>query len=253
MESGAERLFGYTAPEAIGQPVTMLIPPGRLDEEPRILERIRRGERIDHYETVRRRKDGTLLHISLCVSPVTDTHGTIVGASKIARDITERKQAAETVRQRTVQFETLLNAAPLGVYLVDADFRMRQVNPTALSVFGDMPALIGRDFEEVLHRLWSPADADDIVRCFRHTLATGEPYMTPEWSAERRDRGVTEYSSGKSTASRSRMAVTAWSAISGTSPPGVGPSGHRRVRGPRSPAHRHARTARCRSAPPSWR
>ena len=190
---GAERLFGYTAPEAIGQPVTMLIPPGRLDEEPRILERIRRGERIDHYETVRRRKDGTLLHISLCVSPVTDTHGTIVGASKIARDITERKQAEETVRQRTVQFETLLNAAPLGVYLVDADFRMRQVNPTALSVFGDIPDLIGRDFDEVIHRLWSQASADDIVRLFRHTLATGEPYMTPEWSEERRDRGMTEY------------------------------------------------------------
>ena len=102
---GAERLFGYTALEAIGQPVTMLMPPGRLDDEPRILERIRRGERIDHYETVRRRKDGTLLDISLSVSPVTDAHGTIVGAAKIARDITERTRAEAALRELTVTLD----------------------------------------------------------------------------------------------------------------------------------------------------
>jgi PAS domain S-box-containing protein len=89
----AERIFGYTAEEAIGQPVTMLIPADRVDEEPAILERIRRGERTDHYETVRRRKDGTLLNISLTVSPLVDGHGNVVGASKIARDITSRKRA----------------------------------------------------------------------------------------------------------------------------------------------------------------
>src|SRR6202034_321193 len=97
--AGAERLFGYTASEAIGQSVTMLMPPERVNEEPGILERIRRGQRIDHYETVRRRKDGTLLHISISVSPVVDAWGTIVGASKIARDITERKQAEERLRE----------------------------------------------------------------------------------------------------------------------------------------------------------
>lgn len=89
---GAEQTFGYTAQEAIGRPVTLLMPPDRLDEEPGILERIRRGERIDHYETVRRRKDGTLLDVSLTVSPIVDPRGRIVGASKIARDISERKQ-----------------------------------------------------------------------------------------------------------------------------------------------------------------
>ena len=92
---GAERLFGYTAEEAIGQPVTMLIPEDRINEEPDILQRIRRGEHIDHYETIRRRKDGSLVSISLTVSPVKDTHGRIVGASKIARDISELKRAAE--------------------------------------------------------------------------------------------------------------------------------------------------------------
>ncbi len=92
---GAEHLFGYAAQETIGQPITQLIPPDRLDEEPGILDRIRRGQSIDHYETVRRRKDGILLDISLTVSPIADARGRIVGASKIARDITERKRADE--------------------------------------------------------------------------------------------------------------------------------------------------------------
>src|SRR5258705_128030 len=70
--AGAERTFGYTAAEAIGQPVTMLIPPDRYDEEPDIIGRIRRGGRVDHYQTVRKRKDGSLIHISLSVSPITD-------------------------------------------------------------------------------------------------------------------------------------------------------------------------------------
>jgi PAS domain S-box-containing protein len=92
--SGAERMFGYRADEVIGKPITILIPPSSLDEEPAILARIRKGERIKHYETIRRRKDGSLLNVSLSVSPVRDANGIIIGASKIARDITERKQAA---------------------------------------------------------------------------------------------------------------------------------------------------------------
>jgi PAS domain S-box-containing protein len=93
----AERIFGYTAEEAIGRPVTILIPPERHDEEHGILARLRRGERIDHYETVRQRKDGSLIDISLTVSPVKDVHGKIVGAAKIARDITERKRNDERI------------------------------------------------------------------------------------------------------------------------------------------------------------
>ncbi|KXF75562.1 histidine kinase [Paramesorhizobium deserti] len=96
--NGAERLYGYKAHEVIGQPVTVLMPSDRQDEEPRILARIRRGERIDHYETVRQHKDGTLIDISLTVSPIRNAQGRIVGASKIARNITERKQAQEQQR-----------------------------------------------------------------------------------------------------------------------------------------------------------
>ena len=96
---GAERIFGYTAAEVIGKPVTLLIPPNQIDEEPAILQKLRRGERIDHYETVRVRKDGTLLDVSLTVSPIKDANGTIIGASKIARDITERKRMEAALRE----------------------------------------------------------------------------------------------------------------------------------------------------------
>jgi len=92
---GAERLFGYTAEEAIGQPVLMLIPADRQNEEPEILARVRLGDRIEHYETIRRRKDGSLVEISLSVSPIKNRQGRVIGASKIARDITERRRAEE--------------------------------------------------------------------------------------------------------------------------------------------------------------
>ena len=91
--SAAERLFGYAAEEVIGKSITILIPEELHDEEPKILERIRHGDSLDHYETIRQRKDGSRVPVSLSVSPVKDAHGTIVGASKIARDITARKRA----------------------------------------------------------------------------------------------------------------------------------------------------------------
>ena len=94
---GAERVFGYTAEEAIGQPITIVIPQDRQDEERVILTRIRRGERIDHFETVRQRKHGSLIVVSLTVSPVKNAEGKIVGASKIARDITEQKRSQEQI------------------------------------------------------------------------------------------------------------------------------------------------------------
>src|SRR5215218_5625179 len=92
---GAERIFGYTAEEIIGRPVTVLFPEDHFDEEPAILARIRAGERVEHYETVRKRKDGSLVEISLTVSPIRGADGRVIGASKVARDITDRKRAEE--------------------------------------------------------------------------------------------------------------------------------------------------------------
>jgi PAS domain S-box-containing protein len=103
----AERMFGYRAEEVIGRPVTILIPENQLDEEPEILNRLRRGERIHHYETIRRRKDGTLINVSLSVSPMKDGSGRVVGASKIARDITQQKRDEAQLREHSRVMELL--------------------------------------------------------------------------------------------------------------------------------------------------
>ena len=109
----AERLFGYTVPEAVGQPVTILIPPDRLHEEPTILGRLKRGERIDHFETIRLRKDGSPIDISLTISPIRDAAGRIVGASKVARDITQRKRTELLVNAQRQALQLLAEGAPL--------------------------------------------------------------------------------------------------------------------------------------------
>jgi PAS domain S-box-containing protein len=108
-------------------------------------------------------------------------------------DITDRKKIEEALKQRAAQYQTLLNQAPLGVYLVDGELRIRDVNPTALRVFGDISNLIGRDFEEVISLLWGRKFANEIVAIFRNTLSTGQPYQTPEWFERRIDRDATEY------------------------------------------------------------
>src|ERR1700730_11778525 len=95
--NSAERMFGYTREEAVGQHITLIIPEDRRDEEVKIVQRLRRGERVDHFETVRLRKDGTLLDLNLTISPVKDAAGRVVGASKVARDITERKQIEQEI------------------------------------------------------------------------------------------------------------------------------------------------------------
>jgi PAS domain S-box-containing protein len=105
-----------------------------------------------------------------------------------------RREAARALRYRGEQFETLFSEAPLGVYLVDADFRIREVNPVARPVFGLVPGgVVGRDFDEIIHMMWRKEYADEIVRIYRHTLATGEPHVTLEHGEFRIDRGRTEY------------------------------------------------------------
>jgi PAS domain S-box-containing protein len=114
--TAAERIFGYSADDVLGKSITLLIPPDRAEEEPEIIARLRRGERIEHFETIRQRKDGQYIHVSLTISPIMNMAGDIIGISKIARDITARKQADEAlqkahdeleqrVKERTVELE----------------------------------------------------------------------------------------------------------------------------------------------------
>jgi len=119
--TAAERLFGYTREEAVGQPITMLIPPERQDEEQMILSRLRRGERIEHYETVRINKEGRRMEVSLTISPVRDGRGRIIGASKIARDITTKKRAEELLRESEARFRQLADAMPQIVWSARPD------------------------------------------------------------------------------------------------------------------------------------
>ena len=122
---GAERTFGYSAEEAIGQPITIIIPQDRRDEERAILTRIRRGERIDQFETVRQRKHGSLIVVSLTVSPVKNAEGEIVGASKIARDVTGQKRSQEQIatlaREAEHRSKNLLSAIQATVHLSQSD------------------------------------------------------------------------------------------------------------------------------------
>jgi PAS domain S-box-containing protein len=123
--NGAERVFGYTAEEAVGQPITIVIPQDRQDEQRTILARVRRGEHINHFETVRQRKNGSLVVVSLTISPVKNADGAIVGASKIARDITEQKRSQEQIstlaREAEHRSKNLLANVQAMVNLSQAD------------------------------------------------------------------------------------------------------------------------------------
>lgn len=147
---GAQELYGYTASEAVGQSVTMLIPQDRLNEELQILEHIRHDELVNYFETKRRRKDGTLIDVSLTVSPIKDNRGQIIGASKIARDITEQKRAEEKIRRlneeleqrvfdRTAQLQAANKELEAFSYSVSHDLRapLRHINGFSLALLED--------------------------------------------------------------------------------------------------------------------
>jgi two-component system sensor kinase FixL len=129
----AERIFGYSAGEMVGRPISVLGAPGHADEVPRILDAIRRGERIAHYETRRRRKDGRIIDVALTVSPIRDAAGRIVGASKIARDITA---AAVALVEREVLLRSILDTVPDGMVLIDERGIIQSFSAAAERIFG---------------------------------------------------------------------------------------------------------------------
>jgi PAS domain S-box-containing protein len=132
--SGAQRIFGYTAPEVIGKPVTILFPPELVPEEAHILARVRRAEPIRHYETERVRKDGKRIIVSLSVSPLRDDRGNIIGASKIARDITEQRRQAQALAASEARLRALVEATPECVMIVAADGSLVFVNSAGLQI-----------------------------------------------------------------------------------------------------------------------
>ena len=165
----AARLFGYTAEEMIGKPITLLIPPERHDEEPGILESIRRGERLEHYETIRRRKDGSLVDVSLTVSPIRDTQGNIVGASKIARNITQRKRVEGALRESEERFRTLAMNAPAAIFIKDIAGRYTLANPLACQALGRVDGVVGLTDNDLL-----PQEvADSLRRHDAEVISTG--------------------------------------------------------------------------------
>ena len=152
---GAERLFGYLTEEIVGKSISILLPEDRREEEERILERLRRGERVEHYETVRVRKDGRPVHVSVSISPIRDGQGQVVGASKIARDVTERKVLEETaaaftreleirVRERTAELENAHREMESFTYSMAHDLRtqLRSIVATSRMLIEDLDGAI---------------------------------------------------------------------------------------------------------------
>jgi PAS domain S-box-containing protein len=161
----AEAIFGYDEAEMIGRSITVLFPPHLQDEESLILARIRRGESIEHYETVRRRKEGTLINVSLTVSPILDDAGNVVGASKIARDITDRKRIEAALEESEKRFRTMADSAPVFIWMADESGACTYFNRyhTEFS---------GRTLEEELGDGWFElVHPDDLDRCRREYSA----------------------------------------------------------------------------------
>jgi PAS domain S-box-containing protein len=170
----AQRLFGYTAEEAIGRTIaSLIIPDDRQDEEPDILARLRRGERVDHFETVRRRKDGSLLDISLTISPVKNAQGVIIGASKIARDITESKRIRSALLESEARFRQLADTMPQIVWTAGPDGRVDYYNERwyEFTGFSRAPSA-DATWESILH----PDDLQRVSDSWSATVHSGEPY-----------------------------------------------------------------------------
>ena len=176
---GAQKIYGYSAEEVAGKPINILVPPERPDEIPKILDRIRHGEAGDHYETVRMTKDGRRLNISLTVSPIKDAMGNIVGASTVARDITERKRTEDALQESEERFRATFEQAAVGVSHVAPDGRWLRVNDKLCEIVGyGREELLGMRFRDITH-------PDDLDRDLEHVrrMLEGE---TDIYSTEKR-------------------------------------------------------------------
>ena len=147
---GAERMYGYKRAEMLGKPLNIIAPPNRQDEIPNILARIRRGERVEHFESVRLTKDGRRLNVSITVSPIRDSAGQIIGASAIARDITPIEKARRALEESRSRAHALFQSAAQGIVIVDRTGRVVMANPAMQKMFGYGDELIGESVETLL-------------------------------------------------------------------------------------------------------
>ena len=195
--TSAERIFGYTAEEAVGQHITLIIPPERHAEESDILDRLRRGERIEHFHTIRRRKDGTLLDVSLTISPVRDSSGRIIGASKVARDITEQKRIERELLESEQRFRVITDASPIMVWMSGTDKLCYYFNKGWLD-------FVGRTLEQESGNGWAenvhPEDFDRCLQIYVSNFDARRPfemeYRMRHHTGQYRwilDRGVPRY------------------------------------------------------------
>ena len=151
--AGAEKVFGFTEAEIVGKTLLVLFPPDRVNEESYILDRIRNGESVEHFETVRVRKDGSKIDVSVTISAIKDRNGVIVGASKIARDITDRKLAEATLREKEQRIRTLLDSTAEAIVGTDREALCTFCNPAVLRILGYESAteLLGKNMHAVMH------------------------------------------------------------------------------------------------------
>ena len=178
---GAQRIFGYAAEEIIGRPVSVLIPPERENEEPGILARIRRGERIDHYETVRRRKDGSLVDISLTVSPIRNSAGEIIGASKVARDITERRNARDQQQLLLREMDhRIKNLFSLASSVVNLSARSAGSPAELAASVSDRLGALARAHALTLSSSSAPAERPATLHALIKTIASPYENRAPE-------------------------------------------------------------------------
>ena len=167
----AERLFGYQKEEAVGQNITLIIPWERRSEEEDILRRLASGERVEHFETVRRRKDATYLDVSLTISPIRDAAGRVVGASKVARDVSERKRIEAALRESEERFRAIVETTPECVKLVSADGTLLHMNTPGLEMVGARSAdeVIGKNVYDLI-----AAEDRDRFKVFNESICRGE-------------------------------------------------------------------------------
>jgi PAS domain S-box-containing protein len=186
--AGAQRIFGYSAGEMIGQPLTMLSVPDRLHEMPRILDRIRGGERVEQFETVRRAKDGGLLDIALTVSPIRGPDGSVIGASKVAHDITERKASYQALRNSETRLAMALEAGSMGVWEWRLADGCMEWSPQLEAIHGLQPGTFGGTLEAFQIDIHAE-DRARVLDTIKNALA-GETEYRQEYRIVRPDRNM---------------------------------------------------------------